>query len=532
MARDLSRHHLAILLGAVACGGDDLVLPDTGAPHLLAIEQGQAQQGQVAAPLADSIVILVTDALGRPVVRLPLSANLAGGGTIAPAALRTGADGRVRFVWSLGATAGAEQLEIAAGGDNGPKVVVSATALPGPLAALDVISGDQQVGTAGNALLDSLVVRALDGYGNRLSGVLLAWQPGNGTASPDTVQTTAGGLAGTRWTLGPEVGTQTLSVHQPGSAITADFSATALAGPAPVLVMVVQPSDTAVGGQPFSRQPIVQVSDPSGAPLATPGVAITVAVSGGSALLQGTTTVATDVNGRATFTDLALNGVAGDHTLIFATVGYLSVASTPITLLALPPDPGASVVAVQPPSIPAGAQATITVTVRSASGLPVRGATVILQVSGAGNTVVQPAGPSDNNGVATGSLISTVAETKIVSATAAGIELADSVAVQVLPGPADAAQTTAKVPNGRRLRLTSITITTRDAFGNPLTTGGLAGQFTVTVTGSNSATASVSDNGDGSYQASYLPLFKGTDIITITLGGTAISGSPFSSKVS
>ena len=54
----------------------------------------------------------------------------------------------------------------------------------------------------------------------------------------------------------------------------------------------------------------------------------------------------------------------------------------------------------------------------------------------------------------------------------------------------------------------------------------------VTVTGANSATPTVVDNGDGTYTASYTPSIAGTDNVAITFDGSAIIGSSYSSDVS
>jgi hypothetical protein len=97
------------------------------------------------------------------------------------------------------------------------------------------------------------------------------------------------------------------------------------------------------------------------------------------------------------------------------------------------------------------------------------------------------------------------------------------------PDVADAAQSTASVPNGTILVQTVITIQARDQFGNALTSGG--SDVEVTVTGTNSANATVTDEGDGTYSATYLPVLPGADTITITLDGAQISGSPFTSNV-
>jgi len=84
-------------------------------------------------------------------------------------------------------------------------------------------------------------------------------------------------------------------------------------------------------------------------------------------------------------------------------------------------------------SIPASSGlATITVTAKDASGNPVSGATVVLSASGSGNTLTQPAGPTNSAGVATGTLSSSVAGSKTVSATANGTAITQTATVQVL----------------------------------------------------------------------------------------------------
>jgi adhesin/invasin len=75
--------------------------------------------------------------------------------------------------------------------------------------------------------------------------------------------------------------------------------------------------------------------------------------------------------------------------------------------------------------------ATITVTAKDASGNPVSGATVVLSASGTGNTLTQPVGPTNGSGVATGTLSSSVAETKTISATANGTAITQTATVEV-----------------------------------------------------------------------------------------------------
>ena len=127
--------------------------------------------------------------------------------------------------------------------------------------------------------------------------------------------------------------------------------------------------------------------------------------------------------------------------------------------------------------------------------------------------------------------LKTVAETKRVSASTGTVQLDDEVDITVVAGIPAASTSDAKVPKGRRLRFTDIEIKSRDAFGNDIHAGGFSSRFSIFVSGTNSATPTVHDNGDGTYSASYLPISKGTDRIDIMFDGVPINGSPYLSDV-
>ena len=65
-----------------------------------------------------------------------------------------------------------------------------------------------------------------------------------------------------------------------------------------------------------------------------------------------------------------------------------------------------------------------------------------------------------------------------------------------------------------------ITLTSYDTTGDPYTTGGET--VVIAVSGSNTATPTVTDNGDGTYTASYTPTNSGADTVTATIGGIAV----------
>src|SRR6185437_10818370 len=83
-----------------------------------------------------------------------------------------------------------------------------------------------------------------------------------------------------------------------------------------------------------------------------------------------------------------------------------------------------STVTATSPIVAGSGTSTITVTARDASGNPIQGATVVLAATPtAGNTLTQPIGTTDASGIATGSLASTAAGSKTVSATINGVGL-------------------------------------------------------------------------------------------------------------
>lgn len=90
--------------------------------------------------------------------------------------------------------------------------------------------------------------------------------------------------------------------------------------------------------------------------------------------------------------------------------------------------------------------------------------------------------------------------------------------------------TTATVPNPQTVStLRTITVQAKKSDGTNMTVGGAT--VAVTITGANASTPTVTDNSNGTYTCSDTPGTAGTDSVAITIGGTAISGSPYASVV-
>ena len=201
----------------------------------------------------------------------------------------------------------------------------------------------------------------------------------------------------------------------------------------------------------------MKVTDANGNPVSGVSVVFTVTGGGGAIVPASPATVITTASGLAQVTSWTLGSTAGTNTLT-ATSGTLT--GSPVTFTATG-TAGAvsatlSTVTASPNPITAGSTgSTITVTAKDANGNPVSGATVVLAANpntGNGNTLTQPVGTTNSLGQITGTLASTVAETKTVSATINSVLMNQTVSVVVYPaGVSNSLSTvTATSPQRRR----------------------------------------------------------------------------------
>jgi adhesin/invasin len=205
---------------------------------------------------------------------------------------------------------------------------------------------------------------------------------GGGLVSDATIRSNIEGLAQVSWTLGPDAGTQrvqaaasrTSGTPLNGSPLT--ISAEAVR-PAPArIVLQSPPSETARNGVQFERQPIVVVLDADDQPV--PQVQVVAAIASGGGTLNGTTAVASDANGQAAYTDLAIVGSTGPRTLRFSVSDpALEVASGPVELQ---PGGAAGIAGVNPLTFEATVSSPVSpapsVVVTDAAGNPVPGVSV------------------------------------------------------------------------------------------------------------------------------------------------------------
>jgi hypothetical protein len=296
--------------------------------------------------------------------------------------------------------------------------------------ALLVVKGDEQTGQAGQALPESLVVKVVDQNGRAVPGAVVHWEAEGGVATPESVQTDSGGRAATLRILGGTAGRYaTIARVEAGVDIHATFSATAVGGTSGrVLALTTQPSASATTGAAFARQPVLQIQDAEGHPVAQDGVAVVAAVASGSGRLGGTTTRRTDAGGRAAFTDLSIGGATGAHTIIFAASGIASVTSEAIAVAAASEGRGPARIAIragdgQMAKVGTDVTTRPSVLVTDSADRPIQGVAVTYTVTSGGGHLSDGSRTSGSDGVASavGWTLGQTPGTNTLRASAAGV---------------------------------------------------------------------------------------------------------------
>jgi hypothetical protein len=178
----------ALLAALFALAGCDSTDPP-GPPAALAAAGGNAQQGAVGVALSDTLVLEVKDARGRAVPNIPVTwAVASGGGTVTAHAPATDAVGRARATWRLGTGAGDQTATATV--DGVAPFTFTATAQPGPAAALLVAPADTTLTSVGDTVLLRVTLR--DQHGNPIHDAgQLTWS----ALDPAIVGVTATGAA-------------------------------------------------------------------------------------------------------------------------------------------------------------------------------------------------------------------------------------------------------------------------------------------------------------------------------------------------
>jgi len=273
----------ALLLAA--CGDPPVatVLEATGSPTVAAT---------VAASVGSVPVVRVLDARNKPMKGVLVRWRANNGGRVANDTARTLANGEASSGgWTLGTAAGVQTLVATAEGIATP-FTFTATAAPGPLAALVRVSPEEQSAPVNTAVVAPPSVRAEDQYANPLSGVEVVFSvlEGSGTLAGATQRTNAQGIATVAsWRLGTGAGPQ-LARATAGSVPVIPFSVTALPGPPAGLVAAVGNGQQGLSGMPVDVIPGARVVDEFGNPVGNVPVTFTPGPNSGTVTVATTTT--------------------------------------------------------------------------------------------------------------------------------------------------------------------------------------------------------------------------------------------------
>lgn len=208
---------MAALATLAACGGGGGGGSSAPTQRLVTEVIGD-RNGVVGQPLGTLPGMRVVDGNGAGIAGVTVSFRVEPGGSVSPATVVTGTDGRARpATWTLGSVAGNQVLVATATG--GGEQRFSVTADPGPPSQLEPVSTLIQSGETGLAVAQVPSVRVLDAFGNPIPGLTLPFvvEAGGGSVVGSPAVTNAVGVATLQtWTLGPEAGSNLVRVALPG----------------------------------------------------------------------------------------------------------------------------------------------------------------------------------------------------------------------------------------------------------------------------------------------------------------------------
>ncbi len=334
---------------------------------------------------------------------------------------------------------------------------------------LSEISADKATVTADGTDQATITVVVRDAYGNTVPGravVLEMSGSGNSLTQPVGVTGANGVATGTvRSTVAEE---KTVRARIDGSYMTGDVDLVFIAGSASLTLSEISADKATVTANGTDEATItVVVRDAYGNTV--PGRAVVLEMSGsGNSLTQPVGV--TGANGIAT--GRVRSTVAEAKTVRARIDGSYMTDEVDLTYVAGAASLTLSEISADKATVTADGtdQATITVVVRDAYGNTVPGRAVVLEMSGSGNSLTQPVGVTGANGVATGTVRSTVAEEKTVRARIDGSYMTGDVDLVFIAGSASltlseiSADKATVTANGTDEA--TITVVVRDAYGN------------------------------------------------------------------
>jgi len=473
-----------------------------------------------------TIAVTAKDTFGNVIPGLAVVLAASGtGNTVSQPAAMTDANGVA--TGSISSTTTGDKVVSASVASVPVTQTVGVTVMPGEVsvAQSSLLATPATISASNGSVAATITVTARDEQGNVIPGVnvaLAATGSSNALTQP-AAPTNAGGVA--TGTLSSTLsGDRIITATIAGTGINQADTVTVTAAAPASSAFLVQPTSMTVG---TTMAPPVQVEirDQFGNRVtsATNGVMVSIGTNPGGGTLSGGSAVAA-VAGVATFPNLSINAVGSGYTLKATIGGIPDVVSNAFNVTAGVVSAAQSTVVAAPTSFTAGGSSTITVTARDAGGFPVVGATVVLSVSGGGNSVTQPSGPADAGGVATGSFSSTAAGNKTVTATANGITITQKPVVTVNAGSVSASVSTVSAAPSSIVAgsgTATITVTVKDGFGNPVS--GSTVVLAATGSGNTLTQPSGQTGSNGIATGALASSASGTKTVSATASGTSLT---------
>ena len=204
--------------------------------------------------------------------------------------------------------------------------------------ALDMVQQPSGTAVSGEVFAVQPIVRLVDANDNPVASagvsVTVALASGGGTlAGTKTISTGEDGRAVfTNLSITGTPGDRTLRFTSSGLTAVVSNAITITSTAQPYLTITTQPAAEVVSSALLNPQPVIALRDGFGNPVLQAGVSVSAVIASGGGTLSGTTTIATDSSGVATFTNLVVSGNPGIRTLGFSAPDYLAVTSNSITV--------------------------------------------------------------------------------------------------------------------------------------------------------------------------------------------------------
>ena len=398
--------------------------------------------GVVSSPLPQPLKVKIADSLNAGIKDQNVIFTVTlGGGTVNNASAttaKTDTAGVASVTWILGPTPGTSNNKVQATANQvlvGAPITFQASAVAGVPKNLKKVSRDSISSVVSSTL--PLTVKVTDLGGNAKSGVNVTFTIKSGGGKINGVATTIvttqnNGQATATLTLGSTAGAFNNVVEAKATFNNADltgspltFRITGTSSKAFKLALPLNQRQTGKAGEVLAKPIRVKVEDKDRNGVANHPVVFRIIRGDGTFTGKKTEVIAsTDASGYAQANWYLGPATKPDSQIVHATStdGVNNLQGVPMKFVASadpgPPSSETSFVQATPATLPADGttRSQITIFVRDRFGNAIKSVPVTVDVTGDGVRVNQPATPTDQSGIAEGSITATRAESKTVTA--------------------------------------------------------------------------------------------------------------------